>query len=468
MDASSSHHDPPSDLASLETTTTTTVSNMQMLLFVDDDDIISGATTTTTTDENSSSHDDSSNSYCPANVWTALVKERIAVQRIAEPFSDRIAVEPKTIVSPNNLDNNNNNNNAAAVVFAFHVHAEMGSTTTATTLRSWVLQAIHEAWDTDAERESFLASLRAACAGTSDSSIWRHAMDVRVVAATAVPTSSEQIGEEDEASSEGMMVRVAVALVVSLLVCGCCCCCGGFIWYYLQHQKTPGEANGSGKPNGDAEEGAFLEIACATSSTTNDISTLGDPIPAGTPPNDLMGMSTFGSTSLDYDYQLAFGKVSSAAKPQAADELTRSSVLSSLQQQQPSCQEISMADVPQSRHIHSSQDSRTESEDENFSGKDESCLCVYVPPGPLGLVLQSHPSNGRPMVLHVKHSSPLAGFGVQPGDCFLAVQHQPVAHLNPQEVSTLIVEEMKAVLESASSGSDASNNMISLVFSKTR
>lgn len=322
-------------------------------------------------------------------------------------------------------------------------------------------------WDTPSERLAFAAWLR-----EYGGDCFEHVAD------TSPLLLSRQAASEREGVSP---IMVAVAAVLGALAFCCCAVCG-IVGY---RRRTPPKTTESHKDSHQTND-AFLEIACDTG--TNDISTLGDPIgphhavggvvaytTAALPPpktaeshdnafleiacesatneistlgdpigpyhaTPLMGVSTVGSTSLDYDYQLAFGKL---PQSQDEDEFTGIGTSTTMSQRED-------VEVDSLKHlVHPAMLERLKYNEIPFR--------VTASKGPLGLFLRSHPTDGRPMVVHVKQTSCLAAC-VQPGDCLVVVNDDiVVTQYTPARVSQLLVSLMRQEEE---------DGRISLIFSR--
>lgn len=187
-------------------------------------------------------------------------------------------------------------------------------------------------------------------------------------------------------------------------------------------------------------------------SKNSDVSTLGDPIPFGVireQSDDLS--STNESCSIEYDFKKAFLDLHSVTDSQMCgtvdDQVSATGLTLNDDDNVPSDAlfphnlklMIALADdivtTNEEGTLHSSND-------ETLSVEHE--YEVIVPPGLLGMILESHTVNGRPMVNSIKPNTVLSSV-VQVGDYIDAVDGVDVKMLRANEVSQLIMRKQDEV-----------------------
>lgn len=162
------------------------------------------------------------------------------------------------------------------------------------------------------------------------------------------------------------------------------------------------------------------EIGCLTN---QEVSTLGDPIPAGTRPfgDDL---STLESTSLDYDYQRAFVDAQTTAG--GVSEITDNNLLDG------------------NDEFHAEFDSNKSpirgSAVPDPTNYTEELYEVLAPPGVLGLIIESSKNGGYPTVHSIKRNSVLSGV-VKEGDRIVSIDEQNVTEMIASDASRLIASK---------------------------
>jgi hypothetical protein len=161
-------------------------------------------------------------------------------------------------------------------------------------------------------------------------------------------------------------------------------------------------------------------------SKNSDISTLGDPIPFGTTNDRNDGdISTNESFSIEYDFKHAYLDGHSEIDSQlgiSLDEQTMEAILNG------------------PMNLSLSDDIATASAETGSSSKpivSEDQFDVVVPPGVLGLILESNTDDGRPTVYNIKPNSILASI-IKVGDRIESVDGEYMATMKACDVSRVI------------------------------
>lgn len=168
-------------------------------------------------------------------------------------------------------------------------------------------------------------------------------------------------------------------------------------------------------------------------SKNSDISTLGDPIPFGATNDRNDGdVSTNESFSIEYDYKHAFLDVHSEIDSQVGislDEQTMEAILSGQMT-------LSMTDDIATAGGNTGASSQPMVSEEQFD--------VVVPPGVLGLILESNADDGRPTVYNIKPNSILSSI-IKVGDRIESVDGEYMATMKACDVSRVIAHKQDHV-----------------------
>jgi hypothetical protein len=260
---------------------------------------------------------------------------------------------------------------------------------------------ISGAFDTALDRQRYLAQLKKA------DPAFINAQRLNVVLPNKPPTVAPI------AKDEGLALEVLIGIVVAILAL---VAIAGFAMLRLRRQKAARFS--SGTTSLANEPGMELEGAVATGHAfseieledkTNDVSTLGDPIPAHFRNSEQQSLAD--SFSLDYDYQRTYRQ---GGGPSVADG--------------------SQGDSNHSGLIVAKDDDTLE---EQYAAADQ--FEVEAPAGMLGLVLEAS-GDGVPTVHAIKPSSPLAS-DIQVGDRLWSLDGEDMTVMLASDVSRLIARK---------------------------
>jgi C-terminal processing protease CtpA/Prc len=186
-------------------------------------------------------------------------------------------------------------------------------------------------------------------------------------------------------------------------------------------------------------------------SKNSDVSTLGDPIPFGVIREQHDDLSSANeSCSLEYDFKKAFLDLNSITDSQicgtvddqvSTTEMTLNDDVVTTEGLQPQRLKLMIA-LADDIVTTAGDGTMYSSHDGTLSMEEE--YEVIVPPGLLGLILESHIGSGRPTVNSIKPDTVLSSV-VQVGDYLDAVDGINVKMMSANDVSKLIVQKQEEV-----------------------
>jgi hypothetical protein len=272
-------------------------------------------------------------------------------------------------------------------------------------------------FDTEAEQRSFAEVLR-----SSGCPEFRGVTSVEMV----VPKTAQQASPERRGiSSAGLIAGLVMATASIILV--------GAAFIFVRIRNKGGLYDDEEDPvllvENQKNQTERFDYASEIDGvhTNTDISTLGDPIPAGASRNNDGDQSTIGSVSLEYDFKKAFMDAQSVTDSQLADASVEGA---------PFVSAVATLDDPSlTSDIITTVDDIYGSP---FGGEDQ--FDVVAPAGLLGLILESSAEDGRPTVNVIKPTSVLAHV-VHIGDRVVSVDGQNVSTMRASDVSRLIASK---------------------------
>ena len=262
---------------------------------------------------------------------------------------------------------------------------------------------INGAFDTALDRQRYLATLKKRDPAFTD------AQRLNVVPPSNPPTAAPVM-------DEGLALEVIVGIVVASLALVVFAGCAMIRLRKQRAARFVTETTSLANVQGMEEESAaprheFSEIELED--RTNDVSTLGDPIPDHLRTSGQQSLAD--SFSLDYDYQQTYRDKS--GRPSVADALQGDSNHSNLSG-------LSVA-------------KDDDTLEEQYAAVDQ--FEVEAPPGMLGLILEAS-GDGVPTVHAIKASSPLAS-DIQVGDRLWSLDGEDMTVMLASDVSRLIASK---------------------------
>jgi hypothetical protein len=336
-------------------------------------------------------------------IWQASIQERIASEVVAvhQPY-ETVNVELLDVL---------NRANATALSLTFDVRIEIRSPSTDGLDAA---RLIVGPFDSQSERSSFVNYLKST--GCTEFE------DIVTISVFVPNTIKEQSPNDSGTSLVALYAGLAVAGAAFIMM-------GTTILCYVQFRKRRRiiDDNSLSHVTMDNDNGRMVPtpLVIGGKSKNSDVSTLGDPIPFGVTKDQNEGdLSTNESISLEYDFKKAYLDVHSETDSHlgvSIDELTMEGVLEDQMM-------LSLAD-----------DIVTTGGDTGSSPQFESdeLFDVVVPPGVLGLILESNDEDVEPTVYNIKPNSVLASI-VKVGDRLRAVDGQCVATMKAYEASRII------------------------------
>lgn len=306
--------------------------------------------------------------------------------------------------------------NATVLSFVFDVLMEIRSPNFD---GSEAVQVVVGSFDSQAKRNAFAEFLK-----SSNCTAFESIDDFSII----VPSMAEEQSPKDNgASSVALFAGLAVAGVAIVMM-------GITVLSYARFRNKRRIDHDDITPlDGLSPRATYTPSVIGGKSKNSDISTLGDPIPFGTTTYRNEGdVSTNESFSIEYDYKRAFLDVHSEIDSQlgiSLDELTMEAMLNGPMT-------VSMTDDIATADGDTSASSKPMASEEQFD--------VVVPPGVLGLILESNVDDGRPTVYNIKPNSILASI-IKVGDRIESVDGEFVATMKACDVSRVIARKQDHV-----------------------
>lgn len=356
-----------------------------------------------------------------------------------------IVAEVKSTISPiealsAQLENNSTLSSPRAIALAFDVFIAIRSPVTEHDKYRYV----EGAFDSQIDKDYLLEQLKA-----SDCSSFASATAVEIT----VPSPADNGDPESKDKSNTIALAAGIAagvtaVLVALLI---------FILIKKRrrsHQQVKVESNFPVIPTfpfASADDDEFdhrsTNVSVIGLRTDAEVSTLGDPIPAGAPRFHGEVETIGGTHTSEFEYHKAYGaEMQSKTESTVIRDKGETSTLAGSTLED-FCYPRAYGD--QQSNVNSTVQSAStrisfhgdgmSTDDETFEAQydSEEQIEVYAGPGLLGLVLNSSLEDGRPTVYSMKPESPLA-HTVQVGDHLIAVDDVDVSIMLASEVSQII------------------------------
>jgi hypothetical protein len=308
--------------------------------------------------------------------------------------------------------------NATILSFVFDVLLEVRSPSFDSTE---AVRIILGPFDSQAKRKAFAEFLK-----SSNCSAFESIDDFSII----VPSMAEEQSPKDSGPSSAALYAGLVAAGAAIVMMGITIL--NYAWIRSKRRINHHDIS---PIVGLSPRATHTPSVIGGKSKNSDISTLGDPIPFGTTTDRNDGdVSTNESFSIEYDYKHAFLDVHSEIDSHVGislDELTMEAILNGPMT-------LSTADdiATASGDTGTCASSKLIVSEEQFD--------VVVPPGVLGLILESNADDGRPTVYNIKPNSILASI-IKVGDRIESVDGEFVATMKACDASRVIARNQDHV-----------------------